>query len=121
MGKKELTEDDDEGRQIKKTFTKKSKKILRPVFFLDTPFKVIEKIPSLSADLNPCIPKNPFTRESQCGPELGENNSNTEKVEWHVRGVSHREGGWPKEIDSQVNKNYIIFIKCFNFSMLSGI
>ena len=72
MGKKELNEDDDEGRQIKKTFTKKSKKILRPVFFLDTPFKVIEKIPSLSADATPCIPKNPFTRESQCGPELGQ-------------------------------------------------
>ena len=72
MGKKELTEDDDEGRQIKKTFTKKSKKILRPVFFLDTPYKVIEKIPSSSTDENPCIPKNPFTRECQCGPELGQ-------------------------------------------------
>ena len=113
-------EDDHEGREIKKTFTKKSKKINRPVFFLDTPFKIIEKIPSLPFEESPCIQKSPFTRSTQCGTEYGElislsldfqinccffaaeDSSNTLKVEWNIRGVSHREGGWPKEIDSQV-------------------
>ena len=28
------------------------------------------------------------------------------KVEWNVRGVSHREGGWPKEVDSQVKVSH---------------
>ena len=123
MGKKDMTddeEDDHEGREIKKTFTKKSKKINRPVFFLDTPFKIIEKIPSLPIEESPCIQKSPFTRSTQCGTEYGmwydnfqtfrflavlyaaEDSSNTLKVEWNIRGVSHREGGWPKEIDSQV-------------------
>ena len=75
MGRKEMCDDDegDEGREIKKTFTKKSKKILRPVYFLDTPFKTIEKIPSLSVDLSPCIPKKPCSRRSQCGQDLGRN------------------------------------------------
>ena len=74
MGIKEVTEEDgplDEGRELKKIFTRKSKKILRPVFYLDTPYKVIEKIPSLSADLSPCISKNPYTRATQCCPEYG--------------------------------------------------
>ena len=74
MGKKEITddeEDDHEGREIKKTFTKKSKKINGPVFFLDTPFKIIEKIPSLPIEESPCIQKSPFTRSTQCGQEYG--------------------------------------------------
>ena len=103
MGKKELHEDEEEeeGREIKKTFTKKSKKILRPYFFCDTPFRVIERIPSLPLDKNPCIPKNPFSRKCQTGQVMAENDTNTLKVEWNVKGVSHREGGWPKEVDSQ--------------------
>ena len=78
MGIKEVTEEDgplDEGRELKKIFTRKSKKILRPVFYLDTPYKVIEKIPSLSVDLSPCIPKNPYTRGTQCCPEYGKRSS----------------------------------------------
>ena len=74
MGKKEITddeEDDHEGREIKKTFTKKSKKINGPVFFLDTPFKIIEKIASLPIEESPCIQKSPFTRSTQCGQEYG--------------------------------------------------
>ena len=39
MGKKEINDDEEEAREIKKTFTKKSKKIGRPVYFLDTPFR----------------------------------------------------------------------------------
>ena len=73
MGRKEIVEeeDEDEGREIKKTFTKKSRKILKPFYFLDTPFKVIEKIPSLPIEESPCIPKNPFSRKSQCGTDFG--------------------------------------------------
>ena len=71
MGKKEISEDDEEAREIKKTFTKKSKKIGRPVYFLDTPFKVIERIPSENPELNPCIAKNPFTRYCQTGADMG--------------------------------------------------
>ena len=71
MGKKETDDDEDEGREIKKTFTKKSKKINRPIFFLDTPFKTVEKIPSLPPEESPCIQKSPFTRNTQCGTEYG--------------------------------------------------
>ena len=78
MGKKEFNEEEDEeGREIKKTFTKKSKRILRPYYFVDTPFRTIEKIKSLPVDQNPCIAKNPFSRKCQVGPELTEDGSNT--------------------------------------------
>ena len=33
---------------------------------------------------------------------IAESSSNTVKLEWNIRGVSHREGGWPKEIDCKV-------------------
>ena len=71
MGKKEISEDDEEAREIKKTFTKKSKKIGRPVYFLDTPFKVIERIPSENPEFNPCVAKNPFSRYCQTGADMG--------------------------------------------------
>ena len=32
---------------------------------------------------------------------VADSSSSTLAVDWQVRGVSHREGGWPKEIDSQ--------------------
>ena len=101
MGKKEITDEDEEAREIKKTFTKKSKKIGRPVYFLDTPYKVIEKIPSSPPELAPCIPTDPFSRYCQTGPEVCESSTTTLQVEWSVKGVAHREGGWPREIDCQ--------------------
>ena len=101
MGKKEINDDEEESREINKTFAKKSKKIGRPVYFLDTPYRVIEKIPSSPPEQAPCIPQDPFSRYCQTGPDLAENSSNTLQVEWNVKGVAHREGGWPREIDCQ--------------------
>ena len=44
----------------------------------------------------------------QVGSVLGDSSCNSSKVEYTLRGVSHREGGWPKEIDcgeaDQVNR-----------------
>ena len=62
---------------------------------------MIERIPPSPPSEAPCIPANPFSRYCQTGVELGESSSCTLQVDWSVRGVSHREGGWPREIDCQ--------------------
>ena len=112
MGRKEEKEEiEEEGREIKKSFTKKSKKIGRPVFFLDTPFKITEKIPSEPLENRECIPMNPVTRKCQVGPVLSESTCNSLQVEYSMRGVSHREGGWPKEIDCQETDQVNRFLK----------
>ena len=53
---------EEEERTIKKTFTKKAKKIGRPVFFLDTPHRVAEKV---TGGEGFCLPRDPVTRSTQ--------------------------------------------------------
>ena len=54
-----------EGKSFKKTFTKKSKKIGRPVDFEDKPFRIDCRVEQQKSGESVCVPINPMTRSLQ--------------------------------------------------------
>lgn len=47
------------------------------------------------------IPRDPITRATQYGIEMGANEINTERATYESHGILHTEGGWPKDISIQ--------------------
>lgn len=65
-GKEEEEKEEETGKVFKKTFTKKSKKIGRPVFFEDQSSRIDAKFESAGNDAEePCVHINPATRSVQ--------------------------------------------------------
>ena len=93
-------DDEVEGREIKMTFTKKSKKINRPVTFTDEPTEVNVAIESLT-DYNSemFIQKAPLSKVTQKAPVISRSDCNSEMIKFTEKGLNHLEGGWPKEVD----------------------
>lgn len=45
------------------------------------------------------MPRNPVITVTQCVPEMSEHEANTMAVILATKGMSHAEGGWPKDVD----------------------
>ncbi|RKP21569.1 WD40 repeat-like protein [Rozella allomycis CSF55] len=55
--------------------------------------------------------KNPLHHEVQCAQEMSEHDVNTESYAVANRGILHREGGWPKDVDSSDAEHTIRYRK----------
>lgn len=46
-----------------------------------------------------CVVRNPVATAAQCAPDVAEHEANTAAVVYASKGMSHAEGGWPKDVD----------------------
>ncbi|XP_065175345.1 dynein intermediate chain 3, ciliary-like [Sycon ciliatum] len=99
--------------EITSVYSKKRREFGRQCKFSDyTPPAskdgTIEPDPSL---LDQYVFKNPCDAACQSAPEMSEHETNTERFETESHGMSHVEGGWPKDINIQEAEQTIRFRK----------
>ena len=68
--------------------------------------KFVDGGAEMLADIRPnsdhaaaCVVRNPVTTATQCVPDMSEHEANTTAVIYASKAMSHREGGWPKDVD----------------------
>ena len=96
------------GKVFKKTFSKKVKRTGLPVSFEDRKAQVDAQVrvkPKVAEDF---LILNPKHKEIQNTQKFNESSSQTPIISLKEHGMSHVEGGWPKELDlndaSQVDR-----------------
>ena len=92
-------EDENDGREIKMTFTKKSKKINLPVLFNDEETEINVALESEPTNWETFVKKAPLHKDTQECPVMSRNDCNSEMIKFCEKGLNHLEGGWPKEVD----------------------
>ena len=75
-------EDANEGREIKMTFTKKSKKINRPVIFNDDPTEMNVSIDTNESQGNDYMLKTPLDKDTQRAPIMSRDDCNSEMIKF---------------------------------------
>eukprot|EP00753_Platysulcus_tardus_P013920 PLAT3915.2.p1 GENE.PLAT3915.2~~PLAT3915.2.p1 ORF type:complete len:615 (+),score=308.80 PLAT3915.2:91-1935(+) len=80
-------------------------------YFEDTAPRVLESIPVTDLYDDDYIMKNPCTVTLDTTKDMSEHEVNTERVLRTSRGIRHREGGWPKDLDPTEPSDTGRFIK----------
>lgn len=87
--------------EIVYVYTKKRSEFGRQCNFTDRLAELHVDIPPDPYLAKEFVERNPVHRGIQCVPEMSEHVTNTESYEYEYRGINHKEGGWPKDINPQ--------------------
>eukprot|EP00158_Paraphelidium_tribonemae_P004535 Partr_v1_DN26809_c0_g1_i1_m40168 putative Dynein, axonemal, intermediate chain 2 len=86
--------------EIVSVYQRKRKEFGRQPLFSDRPAVLTANIAPDAEYMNNYIVKNPTSSSTSCCPSMSEHEVNTESHSVASVGVLHREGGWPKDVDS---------------------
>mmetsp|Transcript_5082 Transcript_5082/g.7878 ORF Transcript_5082/g.7878 Transcript_5082/m.7878 type:complete len:595 (-) Transcript_5082:83-1867(-) len=90
--------------EIVYSYTRQRRNFGRQVSFKDKPAELLESIPPVQQPTGDAggdfIVRNPTVVDVQCAQEQSEHDCNTERFELASTGILHKEGGWPKDVDS---------------------
>lgn len=86
--------------EIVYVYQKKRRNFGRQAYFKDRSAELDVDIAADPEYMSNYIAKNPCNSEVQCAPDMSEHDANTESFVFANQGILHREGGWPKDVDS---------------------
>ena len=95
----ELDDDVDKSPFLSLDISKKKSLTRRPVTFTDSEAVVMAEVAPDRALEAEYVTRVVMSRETQAGPDMGAAMVNTRRQELVARGMSHTEGGWPRDVN----------------------